>query len=127
MPKMASPNPARQWAVSIIFIAFSYLSMSYILGNAWNNGYFKLNETLDQDGVRLLPGPARDPSPTRFTGIEALDYTLVDFIRFFWSIITVDHPALTIFSVYMTGQVLGLNVVMAIEGVRAGNAGTLIA
>ena len=112
--------------MSLGFLFFSYYSMSYIIGNGARNGYFDINKTLDRDGLRLLPG-SLEPSPTRFTGIESLDFVLVDFIRFFWAIISVDHPSLTIFSLYMTGQVLGLNVLMAIEGVRAGNAGTLIA
>ncbi|KAK2000966.1 hypothetical protein LX36DRAFT_629559 [Colletotrichum falcatum] len=64
--------------------------------------------------------------PIPFTSSRAMDGLLTMLVRFFQPIVAGRDPALTLFCVFMIGQVLALHVLVQLEGLRAGNRGKLI-
>ncbi|KAK2016820.1 hypothetical protein LZ32DRAFT_601219 [Colletotrichum eremochloae] len=64
--------------------------------------------------------------PIPFTSSKAMDGMLTMLVRFFQPIITGKDPALTLFCAFFAGQVLAVQVLIQLEGLRAGNKGKLI-
>ncbi|GKT83858.1 hypothetical protein Ct61P_01708 [Colletotrichum tofieldiae] len=64
--------------------------------------------------------------PIQFTSLKFLDGLLTMLVRFFQPILTGKDPALSLFCIFMAGQLLAVHVLVQVEGLRAGNRGKLI-
>ncbi|KAL2873772.1 hypothetical protein SGCOL_011088 [Colletotrichum sp. CLE4] len=59
--------------------------------------------------------------PITFTTLKPLDGLLTMLVRFFKPILDGKDPNLTLFSIFMAGQLLAVHVLIQVEGLRAGN------
>lgn len=59
---------------------------------------------------------------TVYSHIRPLDATLTSLIPFFWQVVTGETPELSLFGIYMGGQLLSCLALVLIEGERKGNA-----
>ncbi|OHE94915.1 hypothetical protein CORC01_09834 [Colletotrichum orchidophilum] len=64
--------------------------------------------------------------PITFTTLKPLDRLLTMLVRFFKPILDGKDPNLTLFSIFMAGQLLAVHVLIQVEGLRAGNRGRLV-
>ncbi|KZL87404.1 hypothetical protein CI238_03970 [Colletotrichum incanum] len=64
--------------------------------------------------------------PIQFTSVKFLDALLTMLVRFFQPILTGKDPALSLFCIFMAGQLLAVHVLVQVEGLRTGNRGKLI-
>ncbi|KAK1625517.1 hypothetical protein BDP81DRAFT_356055 [Colletotrichum phormii] len=64
--------------------------------------------------------------PITFTTLKPLDGLLTMLVRFFKPILDGKDPNLTLFSIFMAGQLLAVHVLIQVEGLRAGNRGRLV-
>ncbi|OBT64700.1 hypothetical protein VE03_05827 [Pseudogymnoascus sp. 23342-1-I1] len=84
-------------------------------------GTFDLIESISQKAPHLLlGGPA--VLRTVYSHIGPLDALLTSLIPFFWPVVTGAMPELSLFGVYMGGQLLSCLALVVIEGEREGNA-----
>ncbi|OBT95997.1 hypothetical protein VE01_06776 [Pseudogymnoascus verrucosus] len=84
-------------------------------------GTFDLMESISQKAPHLLlGGPA--VLRTVYSHFGPLDAQLTSLIRFFWPVVTGATPELSLFGVYMGGQLLSCLALVLIEGERKGNA-----
>lgn len=84
-------------------------------------GTFDLIESISQKAPHLLlGGPA--VLRTVYSRFEPLDAQLTSLIPFFWPVVTGAMPKLSLFGVYMGGQLLSCLALVVIEGERKGNA-----
>lgn len=84
-------------------------------------GTFDLIESISQKAPHLLlGGPA--VLRTVYSHFEPLDAQLTTLIPFFWPLVTGAIPELSLFGVYMGGQLLSCLALIVIEGERKGNA-----
>ncbi|KFY86589.1 hypothetical protein V500_07520 [Pseudogymnoascus sp. VKM F-4518 (FW-2643)] len=84
-------------------------------------GTFDLIESISQKAPHLLlGGPA--VLRTVYSHFEPLDAQLTTLIPFFWPLVTGAMPELSLFGVYMGGQLLSCLALIVIEGERKGNA-----
>lgn len=84
-------------------------------------GTFDLMESISQKAPHLLlGGPA--VLRTVYSHFGPLDAQLTSLIRFFWPVVTGATPELSLFGVYMGGQLLSCLALILIEGERRGNA-----
>ncbi|OBT76673.1 hypothetical protein VF21_03918 [Pseudogymnoascus sp. 05NY08] len=83
-------------------------------------GTFDLIESISQKAPHLLlGGPA--VLRTVYSHVEPLDAQLTSLIPFFWPLVTGAMPELSLFGVYMGGQLLSCLALVLIEGERKGN------
>ncbi|KAI9682380.1 MAG: hypothetical protein M1817_000434 [Caeruleum heppii] len=80
------------------------------------------------DGISVakeptLPGTTA-PLTTHFTGVPAIDHTLVVLITFFWPLLDGRSPAASLQAFHFEGQFLSTAVVLELEARRAGNRWT---
>ncbi|KAK2055078.1 hypothetical protein LY76DRAFT_618815 [Colletotrichum caudatum] len=85
-----------------------------------------INDRSIANGLSAVVKKQLHGRPIPFTSSKALDSLLTMLVRFFQPILTGKDPALTLFCVFMAGQVLALHVLLQLEGLRAGNRGKLI-
>ncbi|KFY16275.1 hypothetical protein V492_01451 [Pseudogymnoascus sp. VKM F-4246] len=84
-------------------------------------GTFDLIEAITQKAPHLLlGGPA--VLRTVYSHFGPLDAQLTPLIPFFWPVVTGATPELSLFGVYMGGQLLSCLAIVVIEGERIGNA-----
>ncbi|EFQ32487.1 hypothetical protein CGRA01v4_05922 [Colletotrichum graminicola] len=103
-----------QAVFTTVFASIFYVAKVAINDRSVANGLFKVVK-------KQLHG-----KPIPFTSSKAMDSMLTMLVRFFQPILTGKDPALTLFSVFMIGQMLALQVIVQLEGLRAGNRGKLI-
>lgn len=84
-------------------------------------GTFDLIESISQKAPHLLLG---GPTVLRtvYSHFRPLDATLTGLVPFFWPVVTGAMPELSLFGVYMGGQLLSCLALVVIEGERKGNA-----
>ena len=105
--------------VLLAISAFGYFSIFALSSkNGWSD---MLEAAIEVDGT--LPDTG-EPLRTHYTGLVTLDAVLTVLVRFFYSCVTLERPALSAFTIYFGGQVLAAHTVLVIEGLRAGNKGT---
>lgn len=115
-------KPVLTTAVLAAITVFGYLGiMDLIQKNGW---------AADLDELMALPGaPMPDyldvPGRRSITGFEGVDEAFRIIIRFFHPCTTGKHPALSLFSLLFTGQVLPIHSIIVLEGLRKGNAWTM--
>jgi hypothetical protein len=80
------------------------------------------NTTFDQLAASRLPGAPLD-ADLAYTGIEALDQTLAGIIYFAWIVAEGGSTALSLFGIYLVGQVVPCSAIVLVEGLRKGNEG----
>ncbi|KAK1585003.1 uncharacterized protein LY79DRAFT_581298 [Colletotrichum navitas] len=85
-----------------------------------------INDRSIANGLSSIVKKQLHGKPIPFTSSKAMDSMLTMLVRFFQPIITGKDPALTLFCVFMVGQMLALQVIVQLEGLRAGNRGRLI-
>lgn len=64
--------------------------------------------------------------PIQFTTLKPLDSLLTLLVRFFQPIPNGNDIYLSLFTIFMAGQLLAVCVLVVVEGLRAGNRGKLI-
>ncbi|KAF7547154.1 hypothetical protein G7046_g9097 [Stylonectria norvegica] len=101
---------------------FGYLS---ILGLTARNGWAALFAAMLARNDATLPGTDA-VARTAFTRVPALDYGLVQLVRFFYPCVSGERPALTLFAAWMAGQVLSMHTALGLEGLRKGNRGAVV-
>ncbi|TEA11890.1 Citreoviridin biosynthesis protein D [Colletotrichum sidae] len=99
---------------SVALLLVLYLAKTAINDLATANGLFEVIQNTLED------------EPVKFTSVKALDGFLTTLVCFFLPIVTGAHPPLTLFSVFMLGQVLGIYSLLLNEGIRAANRSKLI-
>ncbi|TQN67220.1 Epoxide hydrolase aurD [Colletotrichum shisoi] len=102
----------------LVFTAV-FLSILYLVKVA-------INDLSVADGLSDAIQAQLRAEPVPFTSLKPLDVLLTMLVRFFQSILTGSDPALTLFCIFLVGQLLAVHVVVQVEGLRAGNRGRLI-
>ncbi|EPE28714.1 hypothetical protein GLAREA_09835 [Glarea lozoyensis ATCC 20868] len=82
------------------------------------------NTTFDQLAASRLPGAPSD-ADLAYTGIKALDGTLAGIIYFAWIVAEGGSTALSLFGIYLVGQVVPCSAIVLVEGLRKGNEGRI--
>ncbi|GJC92660.1 FAD binding domain-containing protein [Colletotrichum higginsianum] len=85
-----------------------------------------INDLFVADGLSDVIQAQLRAEPVPFTSLKPLDGLLTMLVRFFQPILAGNDPALTLFCIFMVGQLLAVHVVVQVEGMRAGNRGKLI-
>jgi hypothetical protein len=130
--QMKSPGPVSKNYVLVFSALFTLL--------AFAAGYCViyvqvLNNTLPSLQLLVSASPPELPGAipyqlleTRFTHIKPVDDALVNLVSFYWWAVDGGYPGVTLFGIWMVGQLLvPLSVLLILEGWRAGNSRTLIA
>ncbi|KAL0936021.1 uncharacterized protein CTRU02_208236 [Colletotrichum truncatum] len=99
---------------TVVFLSIFYLAKVAISDLGAVNG---LNDAL---------GRHLEAEPIPFTSVKQLDALLTLLVRFFQPIVTGNDLPLTLFCVFMGGQVLALHMLILIEGMRFGSRGKII-
>ncbi|KAI8201555.1 Epoxide hydrolase aurD [Colletotrichum sp. SAR 10_76] len=99
---------------TVVFLANFYLAKVSIndLGNA--NG---LNDVVAKN---------LEAEPITFTTVRQLDSLLTMLVRFFQPIVHGTDLPLTLFSIFMAGQLLAVHMLIIVEGMRAGNRSKIV-
>ncbi|OLN87890.1 hypothetical protein CCHL11_00164 [Colletotrichum chlorophyti] len=96
---------------TVVFACIFYLAKAGIYDLAVANGILK--QDLPQDLIH-------------FTSLKPLDTLLTVLVRFFQPIAEGNDLSLSLFSVFMAGQLFAVYILTVVEGLRAGNRGKLI-
>lgn len=110
---------------SLTLIFISAVAAYCIIGIQIRNGFFDLLYAAGKAVPRRLPG-STDTVITNITGFDVLDKGLGELLMFFWPILQADFPSLSLFAVYMVGQILPVQTLVLLEGLRSGNSGKII-
>ncbi|KFY32104.1 hypothetical protein V493_00500 [Pseudogymnoascus sp. VKM F-4281 (FW-2241)] len=111
------------WNVFLGLIAIASIPCIIILH--FQVGTFDLIESVSQEAPHLLlGGPA--VLRTVYSHIGPIDAQLTSLMPFFWPVITGAMPELSLFGIYMGGQLLSCLALVVIEGERKGNAWGII-
>ncbi|GKT48214.1 epoxide hydrolase aurD [Colletotrichum spaethianum] len=99
---------------TVVFISLFYFAKVAINDLAATNGLFDvIQEHLREE-------------PIKFTSFKPLDGLLTMLVRFFQPIVAGKDPTLSLFCIFMIGQLMAIHVIIQAEGLRAGNRGKLI-
>ncbi len=109
----------------ISLLVLSILAAYCIIGLQIRNGFFDLIATAGKEVPRKLPGSSENMI-TIITGLPALDEHLSGVVMFFWPIISGDSPSLSLFGVYIIGQLVAVQTLVLVEGLRVGNLGRIV-
>ncbi|KAK7450387.1 hypothetical protein CaCOL14_003220 [Colletotrichum acutatum] len=97
-----------------VFLSIFYLAKVAIYDLSVTNGLMDSTES-------ALAG-----EPITFTTLKPLDSLLTMLVKFFKPILDGEDPNLTLFSIFMAGQLLAVHVLIQVEGLRAGNRERLV-
>jgi hypothetical protein len=78
------------------------------------------NTTFDQLSGSRLPGAPSD-ADLAYTGIGPLDKQISGMLYFAWIVVGGGSPALSMFGIYLVGQVVPCSIIVLVEGLRKGN------
>ncbi|KAJ9138202.1 hypothetical protein NKR23_g8629 [Pleurostoma richardsiae] len=107
-----------------VFVLLAASAADSIIGLNIRNGFFALNDSLMAQRPLLLPQPGPPlPMRTRYTALAPLDAHLSGLLMFFWPAVTGELPALSLFAVYMAGQIVPAHALVMLEGLRGANRG----
>ncbi|KAF9873789.1 hypothetical protein CkaCkLH20_08899 [Colletotrichum karsti] len=99
---------------TVVFLSIFYLAKVSINDLGTANG---LNDVIAKN-LQL--------EPIHFTSVRQLDSLLTMLVRFFQPIVTGADLPLTLFSIFMAGQLLAVHMLIVVEGLRFGNRGKII-
>jgi hypothetical protein len=106
--------------IRITLLSLSVLAAYCIIGLQIRNGFFNLLNAAGANKPLKLPGSA-EKAITSITGFAAFDTHLVGLLMFFWPTVSAESPSLSLFAFYMTGQILSVQILVLLEGLRGGN------
>jgi len=109
----------------IILILVSAIAAYCIIGVQVRNGFFDLLYAAGKAVPRKLPG-STDTVIANITGFNVIDKGLGELLMFFWPVLEAESPSLSLFAVYMVGQILPVQTLVLLEGLRSGNSGKII-
>ncbi|KAI0004784.1 hypothetical protein F4779DRAFT_599396 [Xylariaceae sp. FL0662B] len=111
---------------AIVTLVLIYIfGASSLYGLLFRNGCYEALLKLRDEGPHHLPGSS-NPILTRYTGISFLDRLLTLATVVFANVTDGSSPALSLYAFHFAGQYLAILLVLAIEGLRAGNRSTLL-
>jgi hypothetical protein len=111
---------------NLLFPILTVTGAYAVIGLGLHNGYWQMLEAHN-----TAPGPLKLPGTgelvrTSYTGIAGLDKQLVTLMVFFWPCATAELPALSLYAVYMAAQLIPMQTLLILEGLRYGNRGKTI-
>jgi hypothetical protein len=118
-PKTMSENArmaSRLWALFFFFIA---LAAAYCIVAIQVQ-----NTTFDQLAANRLPG-APSNADLAYTGIGPLDKQISGMLYFAWIVVDGTSPTLSMFGIYLIGQVVPCSTIVLVEGLRKGSERTV--
>lgn len=124
---MSSSRPLVILLLALITIA----SLYFIIIAGFLNGFIGLAESWQSQHPTLLPYCTPE-NPVQFrkvyTHITSIDMLVgrLTLTPFFWPLINGEKPELTLFGIYMFGQIWGSETLLIVEGWRVGNMGKAI-
>ncbi|KAF9558635.1 hypothetical protein CPC08DRAFT_551727 [Agrocybe pediades] len=123
-----SSNTAQKLTIAAM-IVLAASSIYFIIVLQFLNGTMDILDSYAGGSPQYLPPtPAGNAVPLRlkYTSIVPLDLLINRLTPFFWPLITGAMPELTLFGIYMAGQVVASEVLVVVEGERSGNRGRAI-
>jgi hypothetical protein len=96
-----------------------------IVGLQIRNGFFDLLTLAGAEIPRKLPGSS-EAIISKITGFTSVDMHLGELLLFFWPVVSGQSPPLSLFAFYMIGQILAVQTLVLIEGLRAANIRRII-
>lgn len=118
-----SVTAASPWYLVALAAAAGYC----IIGLQQKSGWFDLVNAFGASHPTQLPGTGLDSTlRTEFMGFPAVDFHIAGVIRSFYAMVSGEHQPTTVFSFWFTGQLLAIQALQMLEGLRAGNRGKLI-
>lgn len=117
---------------AIAATTFSLLALSsiyFIIVLQFQNGTMLILDSFASQIPQVLPpGPAGALIPLRqvYTKVWPFDMQVNRVTPFFWPLVTGVLPELSLFGVYMAGQLVASEALLMIEGERRGNSGKVI-
>lgn len=80
-----------------------------------------INDLGNANGLNDVVAKNLEAEPITFTTVRQLDSLLTMLVRFFQPIVQGTDLPLTLFSIFMAGQLLAVHMLIIVEGMRAGN------
>lgn len=121
----SSLGPMSVPAIAVLFGIY-ILGLDSMYGLVARNGYIDALIDLRHNGPQYLPG-STNPVLTHFTGIALLDKLLTLAGVMFANVTDGSAPQLSLYGFYFAGQLVSIFTVIAIEGMREGNQGGIMA
>ncbi|PPQ94304.1 hypothetical protein CVT25_004961 [Psilocybe cyanescens] len=113
----------------IILSLLALSSIYFIIVLQFQNGTMLILDSLTSETPQVLPpGPADSLIPLRqvYTKVWPLDMQVNRMTPFFWPLVSGILPELSLFGVYMAGQLVASETLIIVEGERRGNNGRVI-
>ncbi|KAI8265625.1 hypothetical protein K4K58_011033 [Colletotrichum sp. SAR11_239] len=85
-----------------------------------------INDLGNANGLNDVVAKNLEAEPITFTTVRQLDSLLTMLVRFFQPIVQGTDLLLTLFSIFMAGQLLAVHMLIIVEGMRAGNRGKIV-
>ncbi|KAH0422633.1 hypothetical protein CcaCcLH18_12711 [Colletotrichum camelliae] len=85
-----------------------------------------INDLGNANGLNDVVMKTLEAEPITFTTVRQLDSLLTMLVRFFQPIVQSTDLPLTLFSIFMAGQLLAVHMLIIVEGMRAGNRGKIV-
>lgn len=115
--------------VVVILCLITLASLHFIIVAGFLNGFMGLVENWAASYPGLLPF-SKPTSPIyerkAYSGIGPVDALVGRLTPFFWPLINAEKPELTIFGIWMFGQLWASETVVIVEGWRVGNMGRAV-
>ena len=115
--------------VAVLLSLVTVASLHFIIIAGFLNGFMGLAENWTASYPGLLPfSTPTSPIYERqaYSGIMPMDVLVGRLTPFFWPLINGQKPELTIFGVWMFGQLWASETVVIVEGWRVGNMGRAV-
>jgi len=104
----------------ITLLLLSVLAAYCIIGLQIRNGFFQLIESANSEKYPRLPGSS-DLVLADITGFAAIDKHIRGMLTFFWPTVSGESPSLSLFAFYIVGQILPMQTLLLLEGLRTAN------
>lgn len=121
-PSINTPQPISTIRFILPLLALFAIYALFVFST--HNGLFFLLQ--DAIANRKLPD-CDEPLRTNYTGIEYLDYVLMNLGPFFWPAISGNASGMSVYLLGLLGPVGAAWVLLNLEGWRRGNAGKFVA
>ncbi|KAH9477175.1 Epoxide hydrolase ascI [Psilocybe cubensis] len=115
--------------LAAVLAGLALSSIYFIIILQFQNGTMRILDIYTTHNPAILPpGPAGESIALRhiYTNIWPLDALINRLTPFFWTLVTGVLPELSLFGVYMAGQLVASETLLLLEGARRGNKGRVV-